>query len=40
MNISYSIKWRQTYNNWEPIDFPITNFAEALAVINLIRSKL
>jgi hypothetical protein len=40
MIISYSIKWRQKYNNWEPIEFPITDFAEALAVINSIRSKL
>jgi len=36
----YTIKWTQPYRNWEPVEFPITNFTEALAVINLIKSKL
>jgi len=40
MNMMYSIKWRQAYHNWEPIELPITNFTEAMAIINAIRSKL
>lgn len=39
MFMLYSIHWQQSYHNWEPIEFPITNFAEALAVINMIKEK-
>jgi hypothetical protein len=38
--LSYTIKWSQTYHNWEVVDPPINDFTEALAVINMIRSKL
>ena len=37
--ISYRIKWFQTYNNWEPVELPITDFTQAMDVINAIRSK-
>jgi len=38
--ISYKIRWSQIYNNWEVVETPITNFTEALEVINMIRNKL
>ena len=38
--MKYTIRWQQSYYNWKPIEFPICNFKEALAVINMIRSKL
>lgn len=36
----YTIKWTQSYLNWQPTELPITDFTEALKVINIIRSKL
>ena len=38
--ILYTIKWSQSYHNWEPVELPISNFTEALEVINMIRNKL
>ena len=38
--ISYKIRWSQLYNNWEVIEPPITDFTQAMAVINMIRNKL
>jgi len=35
----YTIKWTQPYLNWQPIELPITNFTEALKIINMIRNK-
>ena len=37
--MNYTIRWQQFYYNWEPIEFPITDFTEAIAIINMIRSK-
>ena len=37
--MNYTIRWQQSYYNWEPIELPICNFIEALEVINMIRSK-
>jgi hypothetical protein len=37
--ILYTIKWAQHYSNWEPIELPITDFTQALEVINMIRTK-
>lgn len=38
--MNYTIRWQQIYHNWQPIELPITNFTEALAVISMIRNKL
>jgi len=38
-NMRYTICWQQSYHNWEPIELPITDFTQALAVINMIRNK-
>jgi hypothetical protein len=35
--ILYSIKWKQQYTNWEPIELPIVDFSQALAVIERIK---
>ena len=37
--ISYTIKWRQSYHNWQPVEIPITDFTEAMAIINMIKEK-
>jgi len=38
--ISYTIKWSHAYHNWEVVEPPITDFTEAMSIINMIRSKL
>jgi hypothetical protein len=35
--ILHSIKWTQQYTNWEPFELPITDFTQALAVIQKIK---
>jgi len=37
--IFYTIKWQQSYHNWEPFELPIIDFTEAMAVINMIKEK-
>jgi hypothetical protein len=37
--ISYTIKWQQSYYNWEPFELPITDFTEAMSVIRMIKEK-
>jgi hypothetical protein len=37
--MKYTIQWQQSYYNWEPAELPITDFTEALTVINMIRNK-
>jgi len=38
--MKYTIRWQQSYHNWQPIEFLITDFTQALAVINMIKNKL
>jgi hypothetical protein len=38
--IYYSIKWTQPYTNWQPVELPITDFTQALAVIQKIKARL
>ena len=38
--ILYTIKWNQLYHNWEPLELPITDFTEAMNVINTIKNKV
>jgi hypothetical protein len=35
--MNYTIRWQQYYHNWQPIELPITNFTEALAIIKMIK---
>ena len=37
--LSYTIRWQQSYHNWESIELPITDFTQAIAVINMIKEK-
>jgi hypothetical protein len=38
--MKYTIRWQQSYHNWQPIELPITDLKEAMAIINMIRNKL
>lgn len=38
--ILYSIRWTQPYTNWQPVELPITDFTEAMAVIQQIKAGL
>jgi hypothetical protein len=35
----YTIRWTQPYRGWVPMELPITDFAEARAVIARIMAK-
>jgi len=38
--MNYTIRWQQSYHNWIPVELPITDFTQALEIINMIRNKL
>jgi hypothetical protein len=33
----YHIKWTQSYVNWQPWELPISDFTQAMAVIQRIK---
>jgi len=36
--MNYTIRWTQPLTGWEPLEFEITDFAEARAVLKRIMS--
>jgi len=37
--MNYTIRWQQIYHNWQPFELSITDFTEAMEVINMIKEK-